>query len=84
MVIRNIDGKPYGKDDNIKQILANHMISPVRFDKEIEYMKNKGIDTYIEIGPGKTLSGFIKKENKEAHVINICTVEDLENLYKNL
>ncbi len=50
-VIKNIDGTYYKENDNIKEILANHIISPVRLDKAIELMKNEKIDEYIEIGP---------------------------------
>lgn len=78
-VIKNIDGNVYKKQEDMKQILENHMISPVRFDKAIKNMQEQGIDTYIEIGPGKALSGFIKKENKESKVINICDIETLNN-----
>ena len=60
-VIKNIDGTFYNKTDNIKEILANHIISPVRFDKAIELMKKEEIEQYIEIGPGKTLTGFVRK-----------------------
>lgn len=79
-VIKNIDGNIYTKDDNIKQILSNHIISPVRFDKAIKTMENEKVNTYIEVGPGKTLTGFVKKENKEANVINVFDVETLENV----
>lgn len=78
-VIKNIDGTFYNDDDNIKEILANHIISPVRLDKTIQLMKNEEIDTFIEIGPGKTLTGFIKKELKEVDTINIFDVKSLEN-----
>lgn len=60
-VIKNIDGTFYKKTDDIKQILANHIISPVRFDKAIDLMKSEGIEQYLEIGPGKALTGFVKK-----------------------
>jgi len=80
IVFKNLDGSPYGKTDNIQQILSNHMVSPVRFDKTIQNMKNAGIDTFIEIGPGKTMTGFVKKELKdeEIKVYNICDLESLE------
>ncbi len=81
-VIKNIDGTFYTKTDDIKAILAKHIISPVRFDKTIQTMQKEGIDTYIEIGPGKALSGFVRKENKEAKVYSIQKVEDLQNLLK--
>ena len=78
-VIKNIDGTYYKKGDNIKEILAKHIISPVRFDKAIELMKKEQVDEYIEIGPGKVLTGFIKKDNKEANTYNINNLETLEN-----
>lgn len=83
-VIKNIDGTLYNENDNIKEILAKHIISPVRFDKEIKLMQEINIDTYIEIGPGKALSGFVKKENKEANVMNICDVDTLESVIQKI
>ena len=46
-VIKNLDGKIYTENDNLKEILAKHIISPVRFDKAIEYMKNEKIERFI-------------------------------------
>ena len=43
-------------------------------------MKNEGIEEYIEIGPGKVLTGFIRKDNKEAKTININNLETLEQI----
>ena len=60
-IIKNLDGRIYSKEDNINQILEKHIISPVRFDKAIDLMKDIGIDAYVEIGPGKALTGFVKK-----------------------
>lgn len=77
-VIKNVDGTKYTRADDVKEILGKHMVSPVRFDKTIELMKNEEIEEYIEIGPGKVLSGFIKKDNKEANIVNIYDAETLE------
>ena len=77
-VIKNIDGTYYNEKDNIKEILANHIISPVRFDKAIKLMEEENVEEYVEIGPGKTLTGFVKKENKEANTFNINNLESLE------
>ena len=77
-VIKNIDGTYYNEKDNIKEILANHIISPVRFDKAIKLMEKENVDEYVEIGPGRTLTGFVKKENKEANTFNINNLESLE------
>ena len=77
-VIKNIDGTYYGENDNIKEILANHIISPVRFDKAIKLMEQEQVEEYVEIGPGRTLTGFVKKDNKEAKTFNINNVDSLE------
>ena len=77
-VIKNLDGTFYNEKDNIKEILAKHIISSVRFDRAIKLMKEEQIDEYIEIGPGKTLTGFIRKDNKEAKTYNINNLESLE------
>lgn len=83
-VIKNLDGEFYKDTDDVKDILARHIISPVRFSKTIENMLNSGIDTFIEIGPGKTLSGFVKraKTDKEIKILNINNIESLEETIK--
>ncbi len=82
MVVKNIDGTVYTKKDDIKDILAKHIISPVMLKNSLETMLDIGVDTFIEIGPGKTLSGFIKRLNtqKQITVLNINNVETLENV----
>lgn len=79
-VIKNLDGAMYNEKDDIRDILAKHIINPVRFSKTLENMLAEGIDTFIEIGPGKTLSGFVKRTNtdKEINILNINNVENLE------
>ncbi len=83
-VIKNLDGEPYSANDNMSEILAKHIVNPVRFSKTLENMLNSGIDTFVEIGPGKTLSGFVKKEkgDREITILNICDVKTLEEAIK--
>lgn len=83
-VIKNIDAKEYTNNDNLVDILSRHVISPVRFRKTIEEMISQGVDTFIEIGPGKVLSGFIKKTNKDVSVMNVENIETFENCLANL
>lgn len=78
-VIKNLDGKPYTKDDNIADILARHIMSPVRFTQCLQTMYENGVDTFLEIGPGKTLSGFVKRMGFE-NSINILHVNDVASL----
>lgn len=63
-VFKNIDGEPYRDTDNIREILAKHIISPVRFSKTIQNMLNEGIDTFVEIGPRKNFIKFRKEKFK--------------------
>lgn len=79
-VIKNLDGEIYSQNDDFSSILMKHIISPVRFSKCLQTMIDEGIDTFVEIGPGKSLSGFVKrmKTDKEIKILNICDVESLE------
>ena len=77
-VVKNIDGKLYESQDNVKEILANHIINPVRFADGLQTMLDMGIDTFVEIGPGKTLAGFVKRTSKDVKIFNINDVESLE------
>lgn len=79
-VIKNIDGNLYEEEDNMKEILAKHIVSPVRFDKTIELMKEQGITDFIEIGPGKALTGFVKKDYPEAQIYNVNNIQTLQDV----
>ena len=81
-VIKNLDGTFYKENDNIKDILSNHIVNPVRFDRAIKLMQEENIEEYLEIGPGKTLTGFVRKDNREAKTYNINSLESLENYLK--
>lgn len=83
-VIKNIDATEYTDNDDIKRILANHVINPVKFKKSIENMIDQGVDTIIEIGPGKVLSGFVKKTNKDIQVFNTNNIEAFEQILNEL
>ena len=62
----------------IKFLLKMQISSPVKWQQSVEKMIEEGVDTFVEIGPGRTLSGFMKKINKEVKVLNIDKYEDLE------
>ena len=83
-VIKNLNGEIYKEKDNVKEILAKHIINPVRFSKTIQTMLDNGIDTFIEIGPGKSLSGFVKRmpTDKEIKIFNINNVTNLQETLK--
>ena len=76
----NLEGKLYSQEDELKEILAKHIISPVRFDRAIDMMREYRVERFIEIGPGKTLTGFVKKDYPEAKLLNINNCESLERV----
>lgn len=78
-VVKNLDGEVYQAEDDKKEILTNHIMSPVYFSKSLKTMLTMGIDTFVEIGPGKTLSGFVKRIESESQV-NIFTINNVESL----
>lgn len=78
--ISNVTADVVDTEDNIKELLTKQVYSPVRFRESILKLKDLGVDTFIEIGPGKTLAGFIRKTDKELKVINIEKVEDIDKL----
>lgn len=83
-VVKNIDACAYSKEDDMKDILAKHVINPVRFSDSIKYMVANGVDTFVEIGPGKVLTGFVKKVDRNLNCININDVTSLENAIQEL
>lgn len=80
-IYSNVTGLPYNEEDDIKDLLKKQIMSSVLFEKTIRDMLEKGIDTFVEIGPGKALRGFVKKIDRKAKVYN---VEDLESLKKTI
>ena len=65
---------------NVKELLVKQISSSVRWQQTIELMIEKGVDTFVEIGPGKTLTGFMRKINKEGRELNVYHIETPEEL----
>lgn len=80
-LIANVTAGIVKSPSDIKDLLARQVSSPVLWEDSIRLMVEQGVDTFIEIGPGKVLSGFMKKIDKEARSFNI---EDLASLEKTL
>ncbi len=78
-VIFNTTAEEIKENENVKELLEKQVQSSIYMEKTIEYLKEKGVDTVIEIGPGKALSGFVKKTVEGVTCYNI---EDLEGLNK--
>jgi [acyl-carrier-protein] S-malonyltransferase len=78
--VANVTAAYVTKAEDVKPLLTRQVFSSVRWQQSVETMLADGVDRFIEIGPGKTLAGFIRKINREATVINIEKFEDLEKL----
>lgn len=76
----NVEADYVRSADRIKELLAKQVSGTVRWREIMERMLADGVDTFIEIGPGKTLSGFLRKMSRDITVINIEKTEDLEKL----
>lgn len=76
-LIANVTGDVVAKASEIKNTLVSQVSNPVKWDSSVRLMIEKGVDTFIEIGPGKVLSGFVKKISKDVRTLNI---EDLSSL----
>lgn len=74
--VANLTADYVTKPDEIKELLKLQISSPVKWQQSVERMLADGVDTFVEIGPGKTLSSFVKKINKEVTVLNIDKYED--------
>ncbi len=78
--IANVTADYVRKTEDVKPLLEKQVSSSVKWQQTIERMLADGVDTFIEIGPGKTLSGFMRKINRDVKVLNVEKVEDLEKL----
>lgn len=78
--ISNVNATEVNDKAPIKELLQKQVSNSVCWQQSIEKMIADGVDTFIEIGPGKTLSGFMRKINKDVKCINIEKIEDLEKL----
>jgi [acyl-carrier-protein] S-malonyltransferase len=81
-VIGNVNALPLTTAEAVKTELRNQLTSPVLWQRSIEYMVEQGVSTFIEIGPGKVLTGLIRRINKEVKTINIGDLEAIKALAK--
>ena len=78
--VTNVTAQYVENSDETKALLAKQISSSVKWQQSVETMIKEGVDTFVEIGPGKTLAGFMKKIDKTVKVYNIQTVEDVDKV----
>ena len=82
--VTNVTAEYVENIDKTKKLLAEQVCTSVLWQQSVENMIESGVDTFVEIGPGKTLSSFIKKISKEVKILNVGTWEDLDKVVNEL
>lgn len=80
----NVDAVAVTDGGAVKELLAKQVSGTVRWRESVEQMIADGVDTFIEIGPGKTLNGFIRKINRDVTAKNVEKTEDLDKLLEEM
>ncbi len=79
-IISNVTAKPETNANNIKKLLIEQIFSTVKWRESLINMSKTGVKNYIEIGPGKVLTGMVKRTLKDANCFSINTITDIKNL----
>ena len=82
--VTNVTAQYVTKAEEVKPLLVKQVSSSVKWQQCVEAMIADGVDTFVEIGPGKTLSGFMRKINRNVTVMNIQKKEDFETVVNRL
>ncbi|MCG1297771.1 ACP S-malonyltransferase [Staphylococcus epidermidis] len=82
-IVQNVNAKGETDAEVIKRNMVKQLYSPVQFIQSTEWLINQGVDHFIEIGPGKVLSGLIKKINRDVKITSIQTLEDVKGWNNN-
>lgn len=77
-VISNVTAQPHGAPDSVRARLVEQVTSSVRWEESVRYLLGQGFSRFIELGPGTALSGFLKRIDKNAQVLNVADVPSLE------
>jgi [acyl-carrier-protein] S-malonyltransferase len=81
-VLANTTATPLTRGDQVKTELIDQLCNGVQWQRSVEYMINDGVTTFIEIGPGRVLSGLVKRINKEVTLQNIGSAEAINGLFQ--
>lgn len=76
-VIANVNCQPHGDPDTIRRRLTEQLTQPVRWQESMQKLLAEGVDQFIEIGPGRVLTGLMKKISRRTPIMNVSTAADL-------
>ena len=77
-IISNVTAKPIKKSDEIKRLLVDQIEKPVRWRESVNNMVKLGVDHFVELGPGKVLSGLVKRINRNVKLNQVSTLDDVK------
>ena len=80
LIISNVTSKEMQKSGDIKDLLVKQIESPVRWRESIIYMINNNVKNFVEIGPGKILSGMIKRIDRNVNIVSVNELDDIKNI----
>jgi len=78
-VVSNVTAEPHGAPENISARLIEQVTSPVRWEAGIRHLLNQGFTRFIELGPGKALSGFLRRIDRNVESLNVADLPSLES-----
>lgn len=76
-VVANVTATPYNPEETVAEVLIRQITSPVRWEESVRAMSRLGVTSFIEVGPGKVLSGLVQRIEKDAKVTVFCGPSDL-------
>ena len=82
-IVANCTGKPLTTGESVKQELVSQICDCVQWKRSIDYMVRAGVSNFIEVGPGKSLSGMVKRINKKANVASVGDIDSILSLDRN-
>jgi len=77
-VVANVTAQPHTTPDNIRRLLEDQVVKPVRWQESMERLIEQGVETFLEVGPGRVLTGLMKKINRKVPTVNVSTADRVE------
>ena len=82
-IVANCTGAPLTTADEVKQELVSQICTCVQWKRSIDYMVGSGVSSFIEVGPGRALSGMVRRISKDANVTSVADVDSILSLHRN-
>ena len=78
-VIANVTSEPHTDPDGVRRLLQDQVVRPVRWQESMHKLIAEGVETFFEVGPGRVLTGLMKKINRKVPTVNVSTTEHVES-----